>query len=88
MCFCVTDLAPEAHSNDSAPCEGHKDRSALAEDGADGEAGDRVALIKVEALLAHRALIMRRGLALCHALHPGPGNHQPTAHQPHLMNTE
>uniref|UniRef100_A0A674CM25 Solute carrier family 47 member 3 n=1 Tax=Salmo trutta TaxID=8032 RepID=A0A674CM25_SALTR len=67
---------------------GHKDRRALAEDGADGEAGDRVALIKVEALLAHRALIMRRGLALCHALHPGSGNHQPTAHQPHLMNTE
>uniref|UniRef100_A0A4W5MEE6 Multidrug and toxin extrusion protein n=1 Tax=Hucho hucho TaxID=62062 RepID=A0A4W5MEE6_9TELE len=66
-CFCVTDMAPEAHSNDSAPCEGHKDRNALAEDGAeaDGEAGDRVALSKVEELLAHRALIMRRGLAMC-----------------------
>ncbi|XP_055751651.1 multidrug and toxin extrusion protein 1-like [Salvelinus fontinalis] len=61
------DMAPEAHSNDSAPCEGHKDRNALAEDGAEaeGEAGDRVALSKVEALLAHRALIMWRGLALC-----------------------
>ncbi|XP_036816979.1 multidrug and toxin extrusion protein 1 [Oncorhynchus mykiss] len=61
------DMAPEAHSNDSAPCEGHKDRNALAEDGAeaDGEAGDRVALNKVGALLAHRALIMRRALALC-----------------------
>ncbi|KAK6295956.1 hypothetical protein J4Q44_G00336690 [Coregonus suidteri] len=62
-----TDKAPEAHSNDSAPCEGHTNRNALAEDGADadGEAGDRVALSKVEALLAHRALVMRRGLALC-----------------------
>nr|XP_046150148.1 multidrug and toxin extrusion protein 1-like isoform X2 [Oncorhynchus gorbuscha] len=61
------DMAPEAQSNDIAPCEGHTDRNALAEDGAeaDGEVGDRVALSKVEALLAHRALVMRRGLALC-----------------------
>ncbi|XP_070987399.1 multidrug and toxin extrusion protein 1-like [Oncorhynchus clarkii lewisi] len=57
------DMAPEAQSNDIAPCEGHTDRNALAE--ADGEVGDRVALSKVEALLAHRALVMRRGLALC-----------------------
>uniref|UniRef100_A0A8C7HHW5 Multidrug and toxin extrusion protein n=1 Tax=Oncorhynchus kisutch TaxID=8019 RepID=A0A8C7HHW5_ONCKI len=63
VCLCVTDMAPESHSNDSAPCEGHKDRNALAEDGA--EAGDRVALNKVGALLAHRALIMQRALALC-----------------------
>ncbi|XP_029528350.2 multidrug and toxin extrusion protein 1-like isoform X2 [Oncorhynchus nerka] len=61
------DMAPEAQSNDIAPCEGHTDRNALAEDGADadGEVGDRVALSKTEALLAHRALVMRRGLALC-----------------------
>ncbi|XP_035648114.1 multidrug and toxin extrusion protein 1-like [Oncorhynchus keta] len=61
------DMAPEAQSNDIAPCEGHTDRNALAEDGAEanGEVGDRVALSKVEALLAHRALVMRRGLALC-----------------------
>ncbi|XP_055736237.1 multidrug and toxin extrusion protein 1-like [Salvelinus fontinalis] len=59
------DMAPEAQSNDIAPCEGHTDRNALAEDGADGEVGDRVALSKVEAPLAHRALVMRRGLALC-----------------------
>nr|XP_029528346.1 multidrug and toxin extrusion protein 1-like isoform X1 [Oncorhynchus nerka]XP_029528347.1 multidrug and toxin extrusion protein 1-like isoform X1 [Oncorhynchus nerka]XP_029528349.1 multidrug and toxin extrusion protein 1-like isoform X1 [Oncorhynchus nerka] len=60
-------MAPEAQSNDIAPCEGHTDRNALAEDGADadGEVGDRVALSKTEALLAHRALVMRRGLALC-----------------------
>ncbi|XP_036821408.1 multidrug and toxin extrusion protein 1 [Oncorhynchus mykiss] len=57
------DMAPEAQSNDISPCEGHTDRNALAE--ADGEVGDRVALSKVEALLAHRALVMRRGLALC-----------------------
>ncbi|XP_064840968.1 multidrug and toxin extrusion protein 1-like [Oncorhynchus masou masou] len=57
------DMAPEAQSNDIAPCEGHTDRNALTE--ADGEVGDRVALSKVEALLAHRALVMRRGLALC-----------------------
>uniref|UniRef100_A0A8C8C1Z8 Multidrug and toxin extrusion protein n=1 Tax=Oncorhynchus tshawytscha TaxID=74940 RepID=A0A8C8C1Z8_ONCTS len=63
----TVEVNTEAHSNDSAPCEGHKDRNALAEDGAeaDGEAGDRVALNKVGALLAHRALIMRRALALC-----------------------
>ncbi|XP_014018525.1 multidrug and toxin extrusion protein 1 [Salmo salar] len=61
------DMAPEAQSNDIAPCEGHTDRNALAEDGAeaDGEVGDRVALSMVEAFLAHRALVMRRGLALC-----------------------
>uniref|UniRef100_A0A674ERB5 Multidrug and toxin extrusion protein n=1 Tax=Salmo trutta TaxID=8032 RepID=A0A674ERB5_SALTR len=67
VCFCVTDMAPEAQSNDIAPCEGHTDRNALAEDGAeaDSEVGDRVALSMVEAFLAHRALVMRRGLALC-----------------------
>uniref|UniRef100_A0A8C7MID0 Multidrug and toxin extrusion protein n=1 Tax=Oncorhynchus kisutch TaxID=8019 RepID=A0A8C7MID0_ONCKI len=42
---------------------GITNRNALAEDGA--EAGDRVALNKVGALLAHRALIMQRALALC-----------------------
>ncbi|XP_010890689.1 multidrug and toxin extrusion protein 1 isoform X1 [Esox lucius] len=63
-------MAPNTHSDDSPPRGGHMDQTAQAKDGAevDGETSDGVAPSTVGVLLSRRALLLRRGLALCFML--------------------